>query len=210
MSEKTDCWRKCFYDSLRYVYENKFRNGSDKNILTEADLVCHVWQELNNCNKIKFNFKTYLEVTWYKPDDKINYADLTILDPAQLNVEFVDDIAYLQNKGFFYNEDAIAAEFKYIRHDSNLNDLATKDLLKMKDLIEKINSNQTDQTQPPPMNIDKFHGIIVIGCKNNVFFERTLNFFTDRFSELSQEIKSKIDYYIFSPERFETLYLVEQ
>lgn len=150
-------------------------------LLTEGDLVGYLFRELkeqgeiSGYHKSKDGFLTsfiHSEVTWFKPDTQSGYeVDLFVCDPKNLEINKIEIFENHPHKGFAHDGPCIAIEAKFIRDNSNVRDLAQKDILKLKnDLIphKYINIESNKYKIAKKENVAF---ISLIGCKNKSVFD---------------------------------------
>lgn len=160
-------------------------------LLTEGDLECHMFNKLineeglsgfHNCKNDTFhnhfeeeNLRTsfvHSQVTWFKPDKKSGFeVDLTIGDPAKLEVKNIELFEQNTSKGFAYDGPCIAIELKFIRDISRANILAQEDFLKLRDNLIPVKTANIKSGMYKNCSMDNVAFITIVGCKDKDIFE---------------------------------------
>lgn len=165
-------------------------------LLTEGDLECHMFSELLQQKElsgyhstksgsyigIPFNGADYKstfvhsQVTWFKPGEKSGFeVDLTISDPAKLEVKNIELFDKYTSKGFAYDGECVAIELKFIRDESDASQKAHQDYLKLRDkLIPSKLANIGSQYNIS--TADNIAFISVVGCKDKEIFKKAKHY----------------------------------
>ena len=189
MDKLTQGWieaTKSAIESLQRKY--KLNRGM---LLTEGDLECHLFHELlqqpvlsgfhlskndsfwgndNNALELRTTF-VHSQVTWFKPQKKSGFEiDITIGDPAKLEVINIELFEEYTHKGFAYDGECVAIELKFIRSESNAKSQATEDLIHLRDnVIPAKLKNIIDQKYKISTS-ENIAFVTVVGCKDEKIF----------------------------------------
>lgn len=190
MIEPTKSWLEATKVALESLQEDyKINRGM---ILTEGDLECHLFNKLmqqeifsgyhnskndtfqydpENNSELKTGY-VHSQVTWFKPGTKSGFeVDLTISDPAKLEVVNIELFEEWPSKGFTYDGPSIAIELKFIRDVSKAKLYGQEDFLKLRDRLipAKLENIRTESYKES--NQDNIAFISVVGCKNKELFD---------------------------------------
>lgn len=183
-------------DSIEYAMKELWIrfNENPKCILTESDLKCWMFIELNHFKPESNQYAVHSEVTQYsrsfKDKEKLNFRDLSLLNPSKIidNEEIWDEKQNLLNKGFVHKGEAIHFELKFIRQ----------------------RTRENPQTKIPTGDIENFksfhfsnddykrHFVIVWGSRNSSLSATLLKqTFQDKTNGLGSEQKAILNAYLF-------------
>lgn len=142
MKEVPQTWMSTVEKAMMQLHY-RFK-GDTKFILTESDLKCWLFYELQN-QKTYVPFAVHSEVTHYAEHyinndivvEKHKFRDLSLLTPSAVidNEEFLSKVGKekeILKKGFKHKAPAIHFELKFIRQGNNLNSLES-DITKLND-----------------------------------------------------------------------------
>jgi hypothetical protein len=142
-TELLNAWQSNVDKAMNKVHERFC--GNTKFILTESDLKCWLFYELQNL-KPYIPYAVHTEVTHYakhtdekeKLEKKYKFRDLSLLCPRLIrdNEKIWDETSneILYNKGFKHNGPAIHFELKYVRQGIRVNSIpkiGATDILKL-------------------------------------------------------------------------------
>lgn len=192
MDPKVRTWLDVVVRCLREI-QNDFEVNRAL-LLTEGDLECELYRRLLDVEELAHYGATkrdgwrtrfvHSQVTWFstKPDRTAKHSgfevDLTIFDPANIDVQTFAMDEYYPNKGYVHDGECIAIELKFIRTNArqevanraNYNFIKTVDRLR----VEKNRLVESGHYQVANMNNVGF--VVVVGCKTDAIFDMALEF----------------------------------
>jgi hypothetical protein len=156
MSEVQEVIFKTITDFFDYPW-------GDKDLLTEDDIRCRLFCNLQKDLSVRNNISIHSEVRWYGYDEKkLKYrSDIVIIDDDDLRVEA--DLFRLPSKGYGFDRYYSIIEIKLWRRnntdsDQEYNKVIQKDIDKLKEIREKTNSGNSG---------DKSYYLIAFDSKKN-------------------------------------------
>jgi hypothetical protein len=195
MDELTLSWVNAAKRAVEIIQENyKINRGL---LLTEGDLECHLFAELlkqDGLNRIidsksgrhlsrdvnGKDFKTtfvHSQVTWFKPDAKSGFeVDITISDPAKLEVKNIELFGQYTSKGFAYDGECVAIEVKFIRQEGDAQYKAQEDYLKFRDKLIPSKLENINNGVYQISNADNIAFISIVGCKDKETFVKAKHY----------------------------------
>lgn len=189
-NELLTSWVPYVKDAMYRVW--KRFNQNTKCILTESDLKCWMFYELNQQIPDTDNYSVHTEITHYtkkKGKRKLNFRDLSLLDPTKLldSSEVWATNEKSLKKGFLHRGEAIHFELKFIRQgirQVEMVDIPTND-------IENF-SYYKPNTKP------KRRFVVVWGSRNeNVSTDRLIQTFEDASKQLNGSQKHLLQAFLF-------------
>ncbi|MEY3501113.1 MAG: hypothetical protein RL308_2785 [Bacteroidota bacterium] len=195
-TELLNAWQSNIDDAMNKVHE-KFC-GNTKFILTESDLKCWLFYELQNL-KPYIPYAVHTEVTHYakhtdekeKLEKKYKFRDLSLLCPWLIrdNEEIWDETTneILYNKGFKHNGPAIHFELKYVRQgisENSIPNIAANDILKLQNYRPQNSSHERHfvivwGSRSESINVNELEGKLrsSLSSFNNQYLNRKLDFY---------------------------------
>ena len=157
----------------------KFRNN-EIIFLTESDFKLAIANTISlKIDNSDITINT--ESPWYDTyiTKKSYYVDVTAFDKTKLQITY-DPV--LNRKGYKYDDEALAMELKYFRHNDDVGEIA-KDFYKMTLLIQAPNNEC----------------FIVAGARTDELFERGKNFMKSQLDIYRTEYSNRVKIYLFGP-----------
>jgi hypothetical protein len=134
-------WQEVTQHSIINIWQRFKTNPKD--LLTESDLKCWLFNELINKKTDSSSYSVHTEVTHYSKEEKkkYRYRDLSLLttNNIELNKELYDKNTDGLSKGFKHKGCALHFELKFLRQDGNDSKLFS-DLEKIVNYKSKTNS----------------------------------------------------------------------
>jgi hypothetical protein len=198
MMKVPDCWMPYVNDSMKKLH-NRFKLDT-KFILTESDLKCWLFYELQN-QKPYIPYAVHTEVTHYakhtnhknKLETKYKFRDLSLLTPSAIidNENFINEGGYKKDilkKGFKHKAPAIHFELKFIRQGNNLTSLEND--------IKKLN-----KYYPDPETANRKFVLIWGSRSSHESIDNLIKELEKCISELeNKSLDSLLDFYLFDKE----------
>lgn len=187
----TDEWMSSLQNAIASL-QGKYKKNRGM-LLTEGDLECFLFNELMNQDKISAFHQTkqralgggnaqhvnlkasfiHSQVTWFKANRKSGYeVDLTILNPAYLDVRNINDLLNHPHKGFAYDGPCIAIELKFIREANRASRTAYLDLLKLINKVIPDKLRNIDDGTYKFSNSDNIKFVSIVGCKDKATYDK--------------------------------------
>lgn len=190
MNELTRNWLAATQKAIRSL-QRKYSDCRGL-LLTEGDLECHLFHELLNQPGLSgyhhskndtfyldethnLDLKTtyvHSQITWFKPRKKSGFeVDITICDPAKLEVINIELFEEYTSKGFAYDGECVAIEIKCIRRAGDAKSKCTEDYIHLRDhlipaKLQNIINGRYEISSP-----DNIAFVTVVGCKNKEAFD---------------------------------------
>ncbi len=203
MDELTASWVEATKRALKAL-QNKYRVNRGL-LLTEGDLECHLFSELLKQDELSgyhdsmsgkycgapvdgAQLKTtfvHSQVTWFKPDQKSGFeVDLTIGDPAKLEVKNIELFGQYTSKGFAYDGECVAIELKFIRSEEDIRYKAHEDYLKLRDRLIPAKIENIAKVYKISSE-DNIAFISIVGCKDEEIFKKAKHYLGKHLSDMS-------------------------
>lgn len=186
-------------------------------LLTEGDLECHLFNKLmseeklssfhrckndsvfnsSGSNELKTSF-IHSQVTWFKPNRKSGFeVDLTIGDPAKLEVKNIELFEEYTSKGFAYDGPCIAIELKFIRDYNRASTLGQEDYLKLRDKLLPAKACNIETEKYKESRMDNIAFISIVGCKDKDIFVKASQYLGKHISDPAKHSPDNLLTYIF-------------
>lgn len=219
MNKKITGWVSVIENSIRELQADYSINKGL--LLTEGDLECELYRRLTlykdfcetSATKTEgwsTNF-VHSQVTWFRTKtdgthlDSGFEVDLTIFDPANLDVQTFENENYYPNKGYFHDGECIGIEVKFIRDQSRSKVIsaANCDYIKVVDRLDCSKRNLITSQRYTNVTMNDVAFIIVVGCKTETIYDLALE--TLERAVKKREMPQNVIAIIFSHTRFTKL-----
>lgn len=190
MEPLTESWIDATKKAIQIIHDQYGKNRGM--LLTEGDLECHLFAKLLDQESITGFHETkdspiisengdivlnstyvHSQVTWFLPEKQSGFeVDLTICDPAKLEVINIELFEEYPHKGFAYDGPCVAIEIKFIIDEKAALTLAHEDYLKLRDRLipSKLTNIRAELYKISTENNIAF--ISIVGCKNREIFNK--------------------------------------
>lgn len=174
-------WQVALQNSIKQLSELYRHNKGF--ILTEGDLECQLFSILKNTpvfNRYK-DTKTegwksgfiHSQVTWFEVAEERGFeVDITICDPANLEIEHFEFVQDYPNKGFFHDGPCIAVELKFIRTEIPF-EIKSKAKEDYEHVINKLRLAKEENIEIHYVNADMTNVdfVVLVVCKTKQIFD---------------------------------------